>query len=191
MSESTMFQPLPILETAAEPCGCRHDEPAQDVTALVAAKLSTARGKQYWRSLDELADTPEFRNYLEGEFPSKHELWADEISRRDFLKIMGAGFSLMFFAGCRRPLEKIFPYNENPETVIPGKPTFYASALPGPGGYAYGVIVETHEGKPTKIEGNPQHPASLGATDLFTQAETLNLYDPDRSEEIINAGMTS
>src|SRR5579862_6573062 len=77
--------------------------------------------KEYWRSLDELADTPEFRKYLETEFPAKHELWMDPVSRRDFLKMMGAGMAMMFFSGCRKPLEKIFPYHDNPENLIPGK----------------------------------------------------------------------
>src|SRR5690349_17445527 len=109
MSDETTFLPLPILETKQDACGCSHEhehgtagEP--DAKSVVAEKLSLARGKEYWRSLDELGNTPEFRKYLETEFPSKHELWMDEISRRDFLKLMGAGFSLMFFAGCRRPL---------------------------------------------------------------------------------------
>ena len=97
---------------------------------------------------------------------------------------------MMFFTGCRKPLQMIFPYNENPESQIPGKALFYASALPS-GGYMQGVLVETHEGRPTKVEGNPQHPDSLGATDIFMQAAILSLYDPDRSQTVMNKGIIS
>ena len=181
METTEHFIPLPILETSALPTSAGEG---------VAQHLATARGQEYWRSLDELADTPEFRKYLETEFPTKHELWMDPISRRDFMKLMGAGMAMMFFSGCRKPLQMIFPYNENPENVIPGKPLFYASALPL-GGYMRGVLVESHEGRPTKIEGNPQHPDSLGATDIFMQAQILNLYDPDRSQTLLNKGIVS
>jgi len=176
MGPSEHFKPLPILEAAKTPS--------------IGDRLSSARGKDYWRSLDELADTPEFRKYLETEFPTKHDLWMDPISRRDFLKLMGAGMAMMFFTGCRKPLQKIFPYNENPENLIPGKPLFYASALPI-GGYLQGILAETHEGRPTKIEGNPQHPDSLGGTDIFMQAAVLGLYDPDRSQTVTHKGVIS
>ena len=156
----------------------------------IEQKLATARGQDYWRSLDQLADTPEFRKYLESEFPSKHELWMDPMSRRDFLKLAGAGIAMMFFTGCRKPLQMIFPYNENPENLVPGKPLFYATGLPSQG-YLQGVLVETHEGRPTKVEGNPQHPDSLGATDIFMQAAVLGLYDPDRSQTVTNRGIIS
>jgi len=161
MEHTDRFKPLPVLES-----------------------------KEYWRSLEERADSPEFRKYLETEFPHKHELWMDPISRRDFLKMMGAGAAMMFFAGCRKPLQMIFPYNENPENLIPGKPLYYASALPL-GGCMEGVIVESHEGRPTKIEGNPQHPDSLGAADVFMQAAILGLYDPERSQTLLNEGVIS
>src|SRR6185312_307441 len=205
METTDSFIPLPILETApppSEPAAggcCSHDhaaalEPAnaesQAAAALVRDRLSSARGKEYWRSLDELAQTPEFQKFLETEFPSKHELWMEPISRRDFLKVMGASMSMMFFSGCRKPLQKIFPYNEQPENLIPGKALFYATALPF-NGYAQGALVETHEGRPTKIEGNPQHPDSLGATDVFMQASVLEFYDPDRSQSVINTGIIS
>ncbi len=167
MDHSDHFKPLPILGADSTP------------------SPFSPEGKEYWRSLDQLADTPEFRKYLEKEFPSKHELWMDPISRRDFLKLMGAGLGLMFFSGCRKPLQMIFPYNENPENLIPGKPLFFASALPM-GGYMQGVLAESHEGRPTKIEGNPEHPDSLGATNIFMQASILGLYDPDRSQTVMN-----
>lgn len=162
---STTFKPLPVLQKAAAE-------------------------KPYWRSLDELADSPEFRSYLQSEFPEKHEGWLDPMTRRNFLKTMGAGLGLMFMTACRRPLEKIFPYNEQPENQIPGKPVFYASALSF-GGTGQGVIVETHEGRPTKIEGNAAHPDSLGATDIFMQAAVLGMYDPERSQSVIHRGVSS
>ncbi len=111
--------------------------------------------------------------------------WPNELSRRKFLKLMGASIALAS-TGCTRNLpEHIVPYIKQPEEIIPGKSLFYATALTL-GGYARGVLVETHEGRPTKIEGNPQHPASLGASDVFMQAELLTLYDPERSQAVVH-----
>jgi len=168
---------LPILDskvkTNDQTCGC-HTPMIQD---------------RYWRSLDELADSPDFQQYLKTEFPTKHELWDTPINRRDFLKIMGASVALAAFAGCRKPMQKIFPYTETPETLVPGKPLFFASTIPF-AGYGMGVLVESHEGRPTKIEGNPNHPTSLGASNIFMHAAVLALYDPDRSQSIQYSGMT-
>jgi len=147
-----------------------------------ALPRSAATGKQYWRGLEELADTPEFRERLEREFPA----FASELlgeSRRHFLKVMGASLALAgvgTVAGCRRPEHRILPYTETPEDVIPGKPLFYATAMPLPGGGAEGILVETHEGRPTKIEGNPLHPVNQGKSSLRSQASILDLYDPER-----------
>ncbi len=145
----------------------------------------------FWRSLEERADTPEFREWLHREFPPLASEWNDEISRRHFLKLMGASFALAGLGACtKQPLEKIVPYVKQPEEIIPGKALHFASAMTL-GGYARGIIVESHEGRPTKIEGNPNHPASLGATDVFMQAAVLDLYDPDRSQTVLNAGAIS
>ena len=144
----------------------------------------------YWRSLDELAGTEEFRHRLEAEFPERASEWADPVSRRAFVKVMGASLMLAGLAGCRAPSEKIVPYVRAPEEAIPGKPLFFATAMPM-GGFAKGLLVESHLGRPTKVEGNPQHPASLGATDVFGQASVLTLYDPDRSQAVRRAGKTS
>jgi len=117
--------------------------------------------------------------------------WPEELSRRRFLKLMGASLALAGTGACtRNPPEHILPYLKQPEEIIPGKPLFFASALTL-GGYARGILVETHEGRPTKIEGNPQHPASLGATDVFMQAELLTLYDPERSQSVTKRGQPS
>ncbi len=152
--------------------------------AEVREKLTSARGPKYWRTLDELAQTPEFEEMLHREFPRHASEWTDKASRRDFLKIMGASMALAGLSACtKQPLEPIVPYVRQPENIIPGKPLFYATAMPL-GAYAHPVLVESHEGRPTKIEGNPQHPATLGGTDVFDQASVLELYDPDRSQNV-------
>ncbi len=125
------------------------------------------------------------------EFPLGADDWPNELSRRRFLKLMGASIALASTTACtRNPLEHIVPYQKQPEEIIPGKPLYYASALTL-GGYARGVLVETHEGRPTKIEGNPLHPASLGASDVFMQAELLELYNPERSQAVMHDGQIS
>ena len=132
-----------------------------------------------WRSLDELAGSKEFRDGLRGEFPVDIEDIDGETSRRNFLRLMGASMALAGIYGCsERPSQKIIPYVSQPEQIVPGMPLFFATAMPM-NGYGYGVLAESHEGRPTKIEGNPDHPASLGATNIFMQASVLQLYDPD------------
>jgi molybdopterin-containing oxidoreductase family iron-sulfur binding subunit len=149
--------------------------------ASLREKLEGTRGRDYWKSLEELSDSPEVRAYLAKEFATPIEAGVD---RRDFLTLMGASLALAGLTGCtRQPAEKIFPYVRVPEGFVPGRPLFYATALPL-SGYARGVLVESHMGRPTKVEGNPDHPESGGATDLFAQADILSLYDPDRSQTI-------
>src|SRR5262245_48765687 len=151
-------------------------------------KLDTASGPQYWRSLQELAGSEEFQEYLHREFPENASEWIDPVSRRNFLKIMGASFALAGLTACtKQPEEKIVPYVRQPEDIIPGRPLFFATAMTI-GGYANGLLGESHMGRPTKAEGNPDHPASLGATDVFGQASILSLYDPDRSQSVTNVG---
>ncbi len=141
-----------------------------------------------WRSLEERAATPEFREWLEREFPPLASEWHDGLSRRSFLKMMGASFALAGLGACtRQPREKIVPYVSQPERVIPGRPLTFATAMPL-GGNAHGLLVESHEGRPTKIEGNPAHPATLGASDVFLQASVLDLYDPARSKAPTHRG---
>ena len=139
---------------------------------------------QYWRSLDELSATPEFERWLHAEFPEGLSENATEMHRRDFLRLMGASVALAGFGACtKQPIEKIVPYVKQPEEIIPGKPLQFATATTF-GGYAQGIIVTSHEGRPTKIEGNPDHPASLGATTIWAQADILDLYDPDRAQAV-------
>ncbi|TAH37387.1 MAG: 4Fe-4S dicluster domain-containing protein [Planctomycetota bacterium] len=151
----------------------------------------SARGRQYWRSLDELAGTPEFMELLQREFPENASEWHDENSRRHFLKLMGAALALAGVGACTRdPAEPILPYARQPEDFTPGKPLYYATVAPH-NGYGIGILVESHLGRPTKIEGNDLHPASLGATDAIVQASILGLYDPDRSQAVRHAGRIS
>ena len=148
-------------------------------------------GRMFWRSLEEYAQTPEFEELLHREFPSQLDQWNDPIGRRRFLTLMAASLAFGGIAGCTRPpQEAIVPYVKAPEELVPGKPLFYATAMPR-NGYGLGLLVESHMGRPTKIEGNPDHPASLGATDAIAQASILSLYDPDRSQTVMHRGTIS
>ena len=166
--------------------------PRFDLAAL-RSKLAaeSAGGRKYWRSLEAAADTPEFQAWLQREYPAGASEWADGPSRRQFLKIMAASIGLAGLAACtRQPQEQILPYVKQPEDLVLGVPLQYATAMTI-GGYATGLLVESHEGRPTKIEGNPDHPMSLGAASVFQQAAVLELYDPDRTKTVLRAGETS
>ena len=151
----------------------------------------TDKSKKFWRSLEELADAPEFREFVEREYPQHAEEWNDPVERRTFLKLMGASLALAGLSGCAfQPAEKIVPNVKQPEDSVPGKALFFATAC-SLGGIATPVLVRSNEGRPTKIEGNPDHPNSRNAdpqdrgssaTDIFSQASILSLYDPDRSQ---------
>jgi MoCo/4Fe-4S cofactor protein with predicted Tat translocation signal len=143
--------------------------------------------RTYWRSLAQIEDTPEFRTALEREFPEGASELPDGMTRRDMMMLVGASLSLAGLTGCRRPVEEIVPYVNAPEDVVPGIPRFYATTMPF-GRSAYGLIVESHEGRPTKIEGNPSHPSTLGASSSRIQASVLGLYDPDRSQSVTQKG---
>ena len=156
--------------------------------AAIKSRLAGSNGRLYWRSLGELADTPEFRDYLHREFPEQASEWNDPKGRRNFLKLMSASLALAGVGACtKQPPETIVPYVRQPEEMVPGRPLFFASAIPI-SGVAMPVLVESHMGRPTKIEGNPEHPASLGATDVLTQAAILDLYDPDRAQTVTHRG---
>ena len=152
------------------------------------ARLEQTRGREYWRSLEALSETPEFKTFLHREFPENASEWLDPVGRRSFLKLMGASLMLAGVSACtRQPVEHVVPYVQQPEELVPGKPLFFATAMPM-GGAGVGLLVESHEGRPTKIEGNRDHPISQGASDLFAQAAVLGLYDPDRSQAITSLG---
>jgi len=148
------------------------------------------KGKEYWRSLEQLADTTEFREHLEREFPDNAAEMTDPVTRRNFLGLMGASLAFAGLASCRRPVEKIIPYVIAPENVIPGIPQYFATTAML-GSHAYGLLVESHGGRPTKIEGNENHPSSNGKTNAFLQAEIINMYDPDRAKNVLKDGMES
>src|ERR1700688_893463 len=161
--------------------------PDVDISALRKA-ASGGETPRFWRGLDELADTAEFRNFKENEFPHGATDPEAKLDRRDLLKVMASSAAFAGLSGCTKlPTQKIVPYVRQPEEIIPGKPLFYATAVTL-GGVATGVLVESHMARPTKIEGNPDHPGSLGATDAFSQASILGLYDPDRSQAEIHDG---
>lgn len=159
--------------------------------SAIRERLRNSRGKEFWRSLDEIAETQEFQAFLAEEFPREAAAAKHTVSRRDFLKLIGAGLAMAGLAGCaQRPTEPIVPYVDQPEEIVPGKPLFFATAM-SLSGFGAGVLVENHMGRPTKVEGNPLHPASLGATDSFAQGSVLQLYDPDRAETVTNEGQIS
>src|SRR5512144_2021712 len=144
--------------------------------------------RTYWRSLAQIEGTTEFRDALEREFPEGASELPDGITRREMMMLVGASLSLAGLAGCmRRPVEEIVPYVTAPEEVIPGIPRYYATTMPFRRS-AYGLIVESHEGRPTKIEGNPAHPSTLGGSSALIQASVLGLYDPDRSQSVTQNG---
>jgi MoCo/4Fe-4S cofactor protein with predicted Tat translocation signal len=156
--------------------------------ATVKEQIEDTTGPEYWRSLEELAGSDEFQEMMHREFPKGASEWLDDFSRRGFLKTMGASLALAGLTGCTRmPMTEIVPYVKQPENVIPGRPMFYATAFTL-GGYAAPILVESHMFRPTKIEGNPEHPASLGGTDVYAQASILDLYDPDRAQNVTYLG---
>ncbi|TYP92675.1 quinol:cytochrome c oxidoreductase iron-sulfur protein precursor [Fodinibius salinus] len=148
------------------------------------------KSPNYWKSLGELAKNDEYQKYVEREFPENATELNDEVSRRSFLRVMGASIALAGFAACRRPVQKIMPYSKMPEDIVPGNPLYYASAMPFQDALN-GIVVENHEGRPGKIEGNEMHPASNGNTSIYGQAEILNMFDPDRSRYVRKNGERS
>src|SRR6202046_2897858 len=163
---------------------------AMDLAAL-RAKLAQQDGKRFWQSLEELSETKEYREFLENEFPHDPAKDPEGLNRRDVLKLAAASAALAGLSACTKmPTQKIVPYVKPPEEIIPGRPLFYATSMPL-AGVAAGLLVESHMGRPTKIEGNREHPGSLGGTDVFSQAATLGLYDPDRSKTVMHDGRIS
>lgn len=148
------------------------------------------KNPNYWKSLGELARNEEYQKFAEREFPENATELNDDVSRRSFLRVMGASIALAGFAACRRPVQKIMPYTKMPEDVVPGNPLYYASAMPFQD-VLDGIVVENHEGRPGKIEGNELHPSSNGNTSIFGQAAILNMFDPDRSRYVRKDGERS
>ena len=156
------------------------DQARQDLKAL--------KGKKFWRSIDELANTPEFQAAVEKEFPSAAAEWVDPVSRRGFLKVMGASMALAGLAGCtKQPDEPIYPYVKAPEDLILGKPMYFATAHPFSTG-AVPVLIKSDEFRPIKVDGNPEHSYNHGSSDPYSQGTLLDLYDPDRSQHVLFKG---
>lgn len=152
--------------------------------ALMRDKILSQSGKDYWRSVDEFVDAPEFEEFVKREYPVHSEDWENEVSRRTFVKLMGGTLALAGLSGCViQPAEKIVPYVRPEQDLLPGRPLFFATAM-SLGGVATGLLAKSFDGRPIKLEGNPDHPGSLGATDSLVQASLLDMYDPDRSQEI-------
>ncbi|MGA2422692.1 MAG: TAT-variant-translocated molybdopterin oxidoreductase [Terriglobales bacterium] len=168
---------------------CHGKKPAKKMDrAAVQRQLKQTKGPEYWRSLEELAGSADFQDMLHREFPKGASEWLDSVSRRGFLRLMGASLAMAGMTGCTKmPLQEIVPYVRQPEQVVPGVPMFYATAFTL-SGYANPLLVESYLGRPTKIEGNSLHPASLGGTDIFAQASILGMYDPDRSQAVTHLG---
>ncbi len=162
----------------------------------IREKLRRVKGREFWRSLEELADTDKFREFLHREFPALNApdadpLMLDPVGRRSFLKLASASLAFAGLTACTvQPTEHAVPYVQNPDGLTPGRAYFFATAMPLHG-VADGLLVESHEGRPTKIEGNPDHPSSQGATSVWAQASILNLYDPDRSQSVMFKGEIS
>ena len=204
MSDQANDQKFRILQNAPAPAAGHgpeqdHHDDEDEVVDLtvresrldldaVRDKLRDKTGKQYWRALEELADDPHFTELMHREFPRHASEWDDSVDRRGFLKLMGASLALAGLAGCGRPdVATIVPYVKQPDGMVLGRPAHYATAMPF-GADAIGVLVESHEGRPTKVEGNPDHPSSLGGTSAIVQASILNLYDPDRGQNVLERG---
>lgn len=159
----------------------------------VRAKLSGQSGRRFWKNLDELAATPEFNELMAEEFPRQamQGEWVDPVSRRGFLKVMGASLALAGVAGCtKQPDEPIYPYVRQPEDLVLGQSKYFATAHPFPTG-ALPILVKSDAFRPIKLEGNPDHPVSKGKSDAMTQGTLLDLYDPDRSHNTTYRGQTS
>src|ERR1700742_4292560 len=171
---------------AAQPVVVTEIAPAKLTLAEVREKLDGKTGRRFWKNLDELAETESFQQLMAEEFPRQAGSgeWVDAVSRRGFLKVMGASLALAGLAGCtKQPDEAFFPYVKQPEDLILGKPMYFATAHPFPTG-AIPVLVKSDAFRPIKIEGNPEHPMSKGKSDAYTQATLLDLYDPDRSKSV-------
>ena len=152
--------------------------------AALRDKILSQNGKEYWRSVEEFVDAPEFREFVTREYPAQAEEWDNSLSRRNFVKVMGASLALAGLSGCvMQPPEKIVPYVHADPDLIPGKPLYFATGMTL-GGVTTGLLAKSFDGRPIKIEGNPDHPGSKGATDVLAQASLLNMYDPDRSQEV-------
>jgi len=190
-TEETMAETKSLAEDKAQVVTAI--KPAKMTLAEVRAKLDGKTGKRFWKNLDELAETPAFHDLMREEFPRQAGAgeWVDAVSRRGFLKVMGASLAMAGMAGCtKQPDEPIYPYVKQPEDLVLGKSMYFATAYPFPTG-AIPVLIKSDAFRPIKVEGNPEHPVSKGKSDALTQGTLLDLYDPDRSQHVLYRGQSS
>ena len=163
---------------------------AQLAREMADRQLDGKTGRRFWRSLDELSRDESFGDVLKEQFPRFFAEW-DPMHRRDFLRLMGASLALGGLTACtRQPNEKIIPYVKQPENLVPGKAMYYATTMPN-NGYGIGLIATSYTGRPTKLDGNEKHPASLGGSDALIQSAILDLYDPDRTRGVRYKGRSN
>ncbi len=187
-AEAVPFQSEGVVQHAPSSSASIAPKTPPMTLAQVRQELKGVKGKRYWRSVDELADTAEFQAAVEKEFPGSAQEWVDPVSRRGFMKLMGASMALAGLAGCtKQPDEPIYPYVKQPEDLILGKPMYFATAHPFVTG-AVPLLVKSDQFRPIKIDGNPEHAYNRGSSDPFTQATLLDLYDPDRSQHVTYRG---
>ena len=166
------------------------EKPALDLDKI-RARLESAQGPTYWKSLEELAETKEFQAFVDDEFADRTPNWLDPANRRNFLKLAAASLAMAGVTACTKlPKETIVPYVRQPEEFVPGVPLYYATAMQM-GGVGTGLLVTSHLGRPTKIDGNLDHPGSLGASDYFQQASLMTMYDPDRAQSVSHKDLIS
>ena len=149
----------------------------------------TKPDERYWQTVDEWMDSAQFTTLMQNEFPEDAAEWLDPVSRRQFLSVMGASVALAGAVGCNpslkpAPARKVVPYVKQPDQLLPGVPLFFATAYPQQSGVGLGLLVKQTEGRPIKVEGNPNHPGSLGATDLYAQGSILSLVRPRPRERV-------
>ncbi len=180
---------MEIGKDAMQTANGKNDASSSALTlAEVRREMKGLKGKKYWRSIDELAGTPEFEAAVAKEFPDAAQEWIDPVSRRGFMKLMGASMAMAGLAGCtKQPDEPIYPYIKAPEDLILGKPNYFATAFP----FAMGsvpLLVKSDAYRPIKVDGNPDHSYNHGSSDPFTQGTLLQMYDPDRSQKTSRRG---
>ncbi|MGF1678916.1 MAG: TAT-variant-translocated molybdopterin oxidoreductase [Candidatus Methylacidiphilales bacterium] len=154
------------------------------------AERNLQGGRVYWKSVGEYSDTPDFQEWLRREFPQgAAEFWGDGVSRRNFLQLMGASMALagLGMTGCRRPESHLVAYSKTPEWQVPDRFEYFATSMPTRRG-AHALLATSYNGRPIKLEGNPEHPVFQGTTGSWAQASLLNLYDPDRSKQFLRQG---
>ncbi len=160
-------------------------ESAKGITLAAARAELDETSSHAWQGVDEAAKDPAFGLRVEREFPEHASEWVDPVSRRGFMKLMGASLTMAGLAGCtKQPDEPIYPYIKQPEDLILGQPNYFATAFPFPTG-ALPLLVKSDAYRPIKIDGNPEHPMSKGGSDPLSQGSLLGLYDPDRSQRIL------